>query len=117
MNRSNQPDLAKEQFWRQTFRDWKASGQTRKQFCAQRGLSPHTFDYWRQVLTKRDAQGPLPSPTPPSLPNKPLLVPVKVVLSASLEVKLPNGSSILVPAGFDPKHLKQLLEVLEQPEC
>lgn len=88
MHRPSQRDPAKEQFWRQTFHDWKASGQTRKQFCSERGLSRHAFDYWRQEIAKRDAQmnPSMTSPEPKPPTAKPLLMPVRLVSAAPLEV-------------------------------
>lgn len=122
MHRRSQRDPVKEQFWRQAFRDWKASGQTRNQFCADRGLSRHTFEYWRSEIAKRDTESTRPptppksTPTPPPTP-KPLLMPLRIVPSTPLEIRLTDGRSVLVPAGFDPKHLQAVLAVLEPKPC
>jgi hypothetical protein len=121
MNRHHHRDPAKEQRWRQILRDWKASGKSRKQFCRDRGLSTNTFDYWRRAIARRDAQrAPAPSPTPaksPPAPAPPALIPVRIVATALLEIRLGGGRSVAVPAGFDPNHLRAVLEVLEARPC
>jgi hypothetical protein len=120
MHRSSQRDPAKEQFWRQVFHDWKASGQPRKQFCSERGLSCHAFDYWRQQIVQRDAKATPatpPEPRPQSTAAKPLLMPVRLVTATPLEIRFPDGRSILVPEGFDPKHLRAVLQALEAKAC
>jgi hypothetical protein len=135
MNRRNQRDPLKEQFWRHTFRDWKASELSRKQFCAQRRLNPNTFQYWRHQIALRDRQQAPSSSTPQtksSPPSKhsssfdsattgnnpsPTLVPLRIVGTTPIEVCLSNGRVLRVPVGFDPKHLRILLEVLEPTRC
>lgn len=121
MNRRTYRDPAKEPYWRQIFRDWKASGKTRKQFCQQQNLRLSTFDYWRAEIARRDASPnrPSTSPSPQSKPLSPppVLVPVRVVVTTPLEVQLPNGTRISVPPGFDAHHLQALLAVLEDPRC
>jgi hypothetical protein len=120
MNRRHR-DPAKEHRWRQILRDWNASGKSRNQFCRERGLSTHTFDYWRREIAQRDAErAPAPTSTPvksPPAPATPILLPVRIVATAPLEIKLTGGRSIAVPSGFDPKHLRAVLEVLEARPC
>ena len=122
MNRRTYRDPAKEPFWRQIFRDWKASGKTRKLFCQQQNLRLSTFDYWRAEIARRDASSnrpssASPSPQPKPLAPSPILVPVRVVVNSPLEVQLANGTRISVPPGFDPKHLQAVLQVLEGKSC
>jgi hypothetical protein len=122
MHRPSQRDPAKEPFWRHAFQDWKASGKTRNPFCVDRGLSRHAFDYWRSEIAKRDAETTRPpappEPTPTPLPTaKPVLMPLRIVSATPLEVRLADGRSVLVPAGFDPKHLPAVLAVLEHKPC
>jgi hypothetical protein len=122
MNRRHR-DPAKEHRWRQILRDWKVSGKSRNQFCRERGLSTNTFDYWRREIAQRDAEpapASIPTPTPvksPSAPATPVLLPVRIVATAPLEIQLTGGRSISVPSGFDPKHLRAVLDVLEAPPC
>jgi hypothetical protein len=117
MNQRHRRDPAKEQRWRQILRDWNASGKSRNQFCRLRGLSTNTFDYWRREIAQRDAER-APHPTPvQSPPAPPALIPIRIVTTAALEIRLAGGRSIAVPSGFDPNHLRAVLEVLEAPPC
>lgn len=121
MHRHSQRDPAKEQFWRQAFHDWKASGKTRNQFCADRGLSRHAFDYWRSEIAKRDTESPRPTtppePTPQPVVPQPRFLPLRIGSATPLEIRLADGRSVLVPVGFDPKHLQAVLAVLESKPC
>jgi hypothetical protein len=36
--------------WRKIFEAWKASGQTRSEFCQERSIPVSTFDYWKKRL-------------------------------------------------------------------
>jgi transposase len=122
MHRRSQRDPAKEPFWRQAFQDWQASGKTRNPFCADRGLSRHAFDYWRSEIAKRDTESTRPTTPPASTPTplptaKPVLMPLRIVSATPLEIRLADGRSVLVPAGFDPKHLQAVLAVLEHKPC
>lgn len=112
MARQWQRDPAREQFWRKTFREWEGSSKTRHQFCIERKLATSAFDYWRREIVRRDAQR-----LNQKRDDTPVLIPIKVIAATPLEVKLLNGRSILVPAGFDANHLRTLLDVLEGQPC
>jgi transposase len=110
-------DRAKERFWRTRMRQWRRSGQTARDFCAEQGLSEASFYAWRRTIAQRDRQAqPIASPavfvpvrvTEPTAPNQP----------AALEVVVGAGRVVRVPAGFDAPTLRQLLVVLEEaPSC
>jgi len=120
MNRRHR-DPAKEQRWRQILRDWKASGKSRNQFCRECALSTNTFDYWRREIAQRDAERrPAPTPTSPPVKSPPApaaFIPVRIVAIEPLEIRLADGRCIAVPSGFDPNHLRAVLDVLEAPPC
>lgn len=63
---------------RRVVEEYEASGQTRRAFCAKRGMAVSTFDYWRRELAK-----------------KPRLVAVKIAQAeARFALVLANGRRI-----------------------
>ena len=108
---------------------YEQSGQTRKAFCGEHGISPATLDNYR----KRRAEGmtaPTRSMATPRAEPTVTFVPVEVVATraaapavsfpeaagcgATLFIELPRGRRIGVTAGFDAATLARLLGVLEQ---
>ena len=98
---------SREPYWRQVIARWKRSGLSVRAFCGAEGLNPMTFSGWRRELGRRDH--------PP-----PAFLPVHVVAEATepstvgIEVVLANGRSVRVSAGFDPRTLVRVVELLEQ---
>lgn len=41
---------------RRVMEEFEKSGQTRRAFCAKRGMAVSTFDYWRRELAKKPAE-------------------------------------------------------------
>ena len=86
--------------WTKWMRTWERSGQTRTAFCRSRGLNLPTFDYWRRVLRATSTE----------------LVPVVVAGSSqvtpAIEVVLPDGICVRVPAGCDVAQVGALVSVL-----
>jgi transposase-like protein len=104
-------DDSKEQQWRRWIAQWRTSGLSVAAFCARHGLAAPSFYAWRRTLQRRDS-----SPA--------AFVPVQLVADEVpdsgrlLEVVLPDGRLVRVPAGFDAATLRQLLAVLrEEPSC
>jgi hypothetical protein len=99
--------------WRKLVSEQVRSGQSVAAFCGERRLcAPHFFAWkkrLRQAATPRETQGG----------EAAQFVEVKVVAAAStagdsrVEVRLQNGRSLLVGAGFDAQHLRALLGVVE----
>jgi len=117
MARSEWRDRGKERFWRQVVRRWRRSGLGVRAFCAAEGLAEPSFYAWRRQLARRDQEA--------ATDVAPQFVPVHVrpdvAASASLadvapaiDIVLPNGRRLRVPAGFDPTMLRQLLAVAEE---
>src|SRR5262245_36965263 len=102
MSRTLHRDLNKEQFWREAVSAWQKSGLSVRAFCAGRGLAEPSFYSWRRELARR-GQG---SAKPPARPK---LVPVRVVADALLEVELPSGVVVRVPAATDAAAVAKLV--------
>jgi hypothetical protein len=129
-------DPAKERFWRRTVGRWRRSGLNVRDFCAEAGVTEPAFYHWRRELAKRE--GP---PTAAGRPAKRAadrgpgsgvkrggtarFVPVRVVVddvlspgvASPLELHLPSGVRLCVPAGFDRQTLADVLAALDQRSC
>jgi transposase-like protein len=123
-------DRDKEQFWRQMFGRWTASGLSIAAFCEDAGLSQQSFYRWRRVLRKRSRRLDQQRPQAVDAATEkaataiarplPLFVPLAVesmAAAAVLEVVVRGGRVIRVPAGFDAPTLAQVLAVLEGQSC
>jgi transposase-like protein len=88
----------KRDLWIKRMQAWERSGQTRAAFCRARGVNRHTFDYWRRLL--REASG--------------ALVPVVVddMVSAAIQIALPNGVRLQIAVGTDAAQVGKLVAVL-----
>ena len=105
---TRRPDPARERLWRKRLARWKASGLKVREFCAREGLTPTAFAHWRKEIAARDARQAA----------KPLFVPVHVTpIPTPVEVVLPGGRVVRVPAGFDPAHLCTVVAALERSPC
>jgi hypothetical protein len=109
--------------WNALLNDFRRSGLTQAEFCAQRGISIHSF-------RKHLYRAPVPKPTPANplssdgtasgflpvtiLPDP---IPTTAVSRQPLELCLSNGRRIAVAPGFDPQTLRQLIAVVEEPPC
>jgi transposase len=109
MFRARRRDSGREQFWRDTVAAWKRSGESVRAYCLSRGLSEASFYGWRRTLKERDQQ---PAPR-----CAPMLVPVRVVPDAVLEVVLPSGLVVRVPARADASTIATLVAALRTAAC
>ena len=126
-------DPHKEAYWRRMIRRQQQSSLNVRQFCGKEKISENSFSAWRRVLKQRDAEGQ--SCAPPqrlaaitnsgnssdcSSAAEPLFAPVSVIAhnafdqSNTLEVLLPNGVVLRVPAGFDGVTLAGVLSALHE---
>jgi transposase-like protein len=124
-------DRHKEQFWRQMFARWTASGLSIAAFCEEAGLSQQSFYRWRRALRERTSRAGQQrraqvvdaaneTATATTGRSLPLFVPLAVettTAAAILEVVISDGRVIRVPAGFDALTLAQVLAVLEGRLC
>jgi transposase len=98
----------REHFWRQAIADWKKSGQSVQAFCNKLGVSQPSFYAWRRDFAQRDEQRPAATP---------VFVPLRVVADTVLEVVLPTGVTVRVPAGSDGAAVAKLVAALGKASC
>ena len=92
--------------WRGLVAQHKKSGQTVAAFCRERGLcAPHFFAWKKRLSQAAPRQFVAVQVVGASAP----------VRSRALEVRLPDGRSVMVEPGFDSAHLRGVLEALEAP--
>jgi len=108
---------AKERLWREQVSSWQRSGLTIREYCLQHQLSEPNFYAWRRELARRDELAGVP--TTPALRTKPSSVtwmPVTVNSSTLplVEVQLPTGIVLRVPADVESVTLERILTVLHQ---
>lgn len=109
-----QRDPAKEQYWRQVLGQWQRSGATIRGFCARHRLAEANFHAWRRELARRDREGQITNPA-----RSAGFVPVRVVddqhvaaQPAAIEIVLPRGLVVRVPAGADGAAVRTVLTAL-----
>jgi hypothetical protein len=145
MARPEWRDLSKERRWRRLLGQWRRSGRTGRDFCAERELSEPSFYAWKREIARRDqertarpqaltrtkasrdhdraARPQAPTRTAasrrPVATGLPAFVPVTVEAAGAwaLEVVVAPGRLLRVRAGFDAAVLRRLLAVLEEPAC
>jgi transposase len=121
-------DPAREKFWRRTIREQLRSGIAVRDFCLREGLKDWTFRWWRQELTRRDREFSSASPGEREggpAQAAPAFLPVRLVdldavaprTATPIEILLPDGPTVRVPSGFDPRTLGDVLAVLEGRQC
>ena len=102
----------REQFWRKTLAAFSTSGLSVRAFCRQHGLHEKRFYTWRRNLGLSPLARPATSTTPATG-----FVPVRVVSDSSLEVVLPSGLTVRVPASADVSHVARLVHALRATPC
>jgi hypothetical protein len=120
-------DPAKERRWRTLVGEQRRSGLTIAAFCVDRQLGSAAFRYWKRELRARDAERRAIATAPPANAKPPTaatprFLPVVVAdaptasaaRSALLELALPSGEVLRVPAGFDLGTLAQVLVLLRE---
>ena len=108
---------AKEQLWREQVTSWQRSGLSIRQYCQQHQLNEPNFYAWRRELARRDEVGGISSksvqrPKPLSVTWMPLTVEPSTV--PVVEVQLPTGAILRVPAGVESVTLERILTALHQ---
>jgi hypothetical protein len=117
--------------WQSRLTRWRKSGLSIRQFCIQEGVSQPSFFQWRKRLaglsenaalpvnTKHPATSPqqLESAIPDSVAQIARFLPVEIVggnhaVSQPLEIGLPSGVVLRVPAGVDETLLRSVLRIL-----
>ena len=103
----------KERIWRAHLAAFRASGATRRTFCARRHLPLSSFYYWQKRLGDEPADVELMSVA------RPRLIPIEVLPSpdARYEIRLAGGRQLIISADFDVSAVRALVAVLESPRC
>jgi hypothetical protein len=107
----------KERLWREQVTLWQRSGLTIREYCLQHQLSEPNFYAWRRELARRDEADGIPAQTVPrAKPSSVTWMPVTVDSSTTpvVEVQLPNGTVLRVPAGVERVTLERILTALHQ---
>ncbi len=105
----------KERLWREQIASWQRSGLSIRQYCQQHQLNEANFYAWRRELTRRDEAGG-DRPVQRAKPSSVTWMPVTVMSSpeAVVEVQLPTGVVLRVPAGAESIVLERILTALHQ---
>lgn len=97
--------------WRERVKAWDASGKTREAFASGRGLDPRQLQWWKWKLAREERSA------------RPAFVPAHVVgeaaskARAGIDVTFASGVVVRVPAGFNPRALAELIEVVGAISC
>jgi hypothetical protein len=125
-------DPAKEKYWRRLFRQWRHSGLSGRDFCAEKGLSQPSFYAWRREIARRDQRVKLAVPPStnaaasspaPQCSSVATTAFVKLSVASSstpvpaIEVVVAEHRLLRVRPGFDADLLRQLVRLLEEPSC
>ncbi len=122
---SRPADPRKQQFWLEHIRRWQSSRLAVREYCERCGLRQASFYLWKRTLRQR---GLLPDTRPHAarssrakVPQEPRFVPVALAgldaAAGRIELVLPDGCTVRVPAAFDAACLRQLLAVLRERPC
>jgi hypothetical protein len=108
MNERREQALAK---WRSLVAEQEQSGQSVAAFCQTRELPQSQLIYWKRRVREvgRASFVEVQLAQPGAEPR----VKARALGSPTIEVRLKNGRSLMVAAGFDARHLRALLAVVE----
>ena len=117
MSKGSPRDPAKERFWRDHVRRWRASGLTIRDYCSRHQLSEPSFYGWRQTLSERGLDAGAHA-VAPAVTFAPVQVQTDLLVAAVvLELVLANGRLLRIPPGIDLGQLRDVLAVLEGASC
>lgn len=95
--------------WRELVSEQSQSGQSVKAFCGERGLRAWQLYEWKKRLRESEAakfvEVQLAAPAEPER--------LAGARSSAIEIRLRKGRSLVVEPGFEARHLRALLAVLE----
>lgn len=117
--RRRRVNAVKERFWRGHLADRVASQLTIRDYCAEHGLSEPSFYGWRREIARRDRvalRSMAPEPVV-AVGDKAGFVQLEVRPAAAtapspIEIVLPDGSRVLVPATTTSNQLQEVLRAL-----
>ena len=90
-------DWSKRQVWQQRLQRFEQGDLTVAAFCQAEEVSVASFQQWRRTLGHRPAARRYARQT--STNRRQAFLPVEIVGAASIEIHLPNGARLTVPAG------------------
>lgn len=92
---------------------WQRSGLTLREFGEKRGIPPSTLSWWRQVFGRAGAEAGNGAAAENAVVFTEVPKPAKVPrMPAVVEIVLPSGHLVRVPAGVDPATLQRVLQAL-----
>jgi transposase-like protein len=93
---------------------WKRSGSTLREFGEKRGIPPSTLSWWRRVFRRAgdEEMSGTAVENPIVFSEAPKRAYVPRTLSV-LEIVLPSGHLVRVPAGADSATLQRVLQALQ----
>ena len=113
--------VSKPDVWMRRIQRFSRSRLTVAEFCEREDVSVAAFYQWRRRLValgqppaaaaQAQARGSLPAQVVSGAPEG--FVPVRVLQSSAIEVRLPNGVTLTLPVG-DPEVLRQALLLVSQ---
>src|SRR5271163_3063255 len=117
MGRPADPTLLER--WRQRLQRFERSDLSVVAFCAREGISVPSFYAWRKRLRPAQAAGrPRPDQTTADLPR---FVPVRIanppIPEKPVELLLPGGVLLRLPAGCDLNFVRSLVQTLGSSPC
>jgi transposase len=98
--------------WRERVAEWRASGQTAAEYCAERGLSVGTLRWWSSRLKRKGRPGRASSPTVrlAQVVRSPAAPPAR----GAVVVELRDARArITIEAGVDPETLAVVLAAID----
>src|SRR5262249_21688690 len=95
---------------------FSASGLRPAEFCAQEGVSLPSFYAWKRRLNAEGRSAGTQATDGPA--SGPRLLPVRLGAAPTpVELVLPGGTVLRLPAGSDPAFVRSLVEALGDPPC
>jgi hypothetical protein len=111
-----QRDPARERRWRGLLKQFAASGQSIRRFCAARRLKETAFYFWRREIERRDAQAPARRSTRHKA-QRPVSFAQAILRPATtgggLTLRLGAGRELLLPATMAVEQVAKLVHALE----
>jgi len=91
-------DAVKRQAWRERLQRFQQSRSTVAAFCQAEGVSIPSFYQWRRTLGESARASAVPTAASRGVARQ-SFVPIEVVRATTIDIHLPNGARLAVPAG------------------
>lgn len=97
-------DQVKQQLMFSLIEVWKKGEQSQQEFCKEKDLDYHQFQYWLRRYKQANGIGSEPRPS-----FARVKVPIGLSRSSSMELVYPDGKRIIFHQPVDPTFLRSLL--------